>query len=45
MSQFENLSTFKVSEDVKQIQKKIVDVEAEIEWINQVNLLITNLRI
>lgn len=25
------------AQDVKQIQKKIVDVENEIEWINQVN--------
>jgi hypothetical protein len=25
------------AQDVKQIQKKIVDVENEIEWINQVD--------
>jgi hypothetical protein len=28
------------AQDVKQIQKKIAEVEIEIEWINQVNKLI-----
>jgi dynein heavy chain len=31
------------AQDVKQIQKKIVDVENEIEWINQVDIIHPNL--